>query len=74
MRAPILAALVIVPVLAACGERPQSVQYRGGEYAGKPDTPAWKSEQFGSDRAEWERQIKARNLKQSEFTRMKGGG
>jgi len=69
-----VAAVVIAAALVACGERPQSVQYQGGKYAGKPDTPAWKSEQFGSDRAQWEREIKARNLKQSEFTRMKGGG
>lgn len=69
-----VAAVLIAAALAACAERPQSVQYRGGKYAGKPDTPAWESEQFGSDRARWEREIKARNLRQSEFTRMKGGG
>jgi hypothetical protein len=67
-------AALLALALAACGERSQSVQYRGGKYAGKPDTPAWKSEQFGSDRAQWEREIKARNLMQSEFTRVKGGG
>jgi hypothetical protein len=69
-----VAVVLIAAALTACGETPQSVQYRDGKYAGKPDTPAWKSEQFGSDQAQWEREIKARNLKQSEFTRMKGGG
>jgi hypothetical protein len=60
--------------LAGCAEPSQSVQYRSGKYAGKPDTPAWKGEQFGGDRAQWQREIKARNLKQSEYTRMKGSG
>lgn len=69
-----LAAVLIAAALTACGEPPQSVQYRGGKYAGKPDTPAWKSERFGSDRAQWEREIKTRTLLQSESTRMKGGG
>jgi hypothetical protein len=69
----VLAALAVF-AFAGCGELSQSVQYSGGKYAGKPDTPAWKGEQFGGDRAQWEREIKARNLRQSEYTRMKGGG
>jgi len=67
-------AILSLAALMACGEPQQSVQYRGGKYAGKPDTPAWESEQFGADRAQWEREIRNRNLKQSEYTRMKGGG
>jgi hypothetical protein len=65
---------LLAVLLAGCGETPQTVHYQGGKYAGKPDTPAWLSDQFGADRAQWEREIKARNLKQSEFTRMKGSG
>ncbi|MGH8629236.1 MAG: hypothetical protein ACREU7_00525 [Burkholderiales bacterium] len=73
MKGAVLAILSLAGLMA-CGEPQQSVQYSGGRYAGKPDTPAWKSEQFGADRAQWEREIKTRNLKQSEYTRMKGAG
>jgi hypothetical protein len=73
VKAGLIAALLAVAV-AGCGERPQHYSYEDGRYAGKPDTPAWQHERFGGDRAAWEREIKARNLKQSEYTRMKGSG
>lgn len=60
--------------LCGCGETSQTYSHHKGRYAGKPDTPAWQHEQFNHSRAEWERAIRTRNLKQSEFTRMKGGG
>lgn len=60
--------------LSGCGEKSQGYSYKNGRYAGKPDTPAWKHDKFNNDRAEWERAIKARNFKQSEYTRMKGSG
>lgn len=72
MRRAAFAAFAVF-ALAGC-ELSQGVQYSDGKYAGKPDTRAWESEQFGGDRAQWEREIKARSLKQSEYTRMKGGG
>lgn len=69
-----LAAIAVSAALAGCGERPQHVQYENGRYAGKPDTPVWQSEQFGNDREQWQRAIRDRNLKQSEYTRMRGSG
>jgi outer membrane biogenesis lipoprotein LolB len=70
----VFAALACGLLLSACGERPQHTAYEDGRYAGKPDTPVWQSEQFDNDRAEWQRAIRDRNLKQSEYTRMRGGG
>ncbi|MEX0957946.1 MAG: hypothetical protein WDZ63_01520 [Burkholderiales bacterium] len=69
-----LAALGLTLLLSACGERPQHYAYEDGRYAGKPDTPAWQDERFGNDRAQWERAIRERNAKQSEYARMRGGG
>lgn len=73
MKAALSAALFAFTV-AGCGEMPQALNYKNGHYAGKPDTPAWQRSQFNNDRAEWERVIKTRTLKQSEYTRMKGSG
>jgi hypothetical protein len=69
-----LVAVLLALAIAGCGERPQHYSYDEGRYAGKPDTPAWQQEQFNNDREAWHREIKTRNLKQSEYTRMKGSG
>ena len=60
-------------ILAGCGEPSQNVQYEGGRYAGKPDSPAWQSETFNGSRDDWEAEIKKRTKLQSEYTRLKGG-
>jgi len=60
--------------LAGCGERSQQVSYSKGRYAGKPDTPAWAGDEFKHSRADWERAIKARNLRQNEYERTSGRG
>jgi hypothetical protein len=59
--------------LAGCGEKSQQVSYSNGRYAGKPDTPAWAGDEF-NNRADWERAIKARNLRQNEYQRTSGRG
>ena len=61
-------------VLAGCGEQTQQVSYSKGRYAGKPDTPAWAGNEFKNSRADWERAIKARNLRQNEYERTSGRG
>lgn len=61
-------------VLAGCGERSQQLSYSKGRYAGKPDTPAWAGDDFKNSRVEWERAIKARNLRQNEYHRTSGRG
>lgn len=55
--------------LAACGERPQVVNYKQGTYQGKPDTPPYQNPPFNGDRAAWERAIATRAQAQNEFNR-----
>ena len=55
-------------LLAACGERPQVVNYKQGTYQGKPDTPPYNA-QFNGNRQEWENAIRARNQAQNEYKR-----
>lgn len=66
-----LALLVAVAgmVLAACGERPQVVQYKQGRYQGKPDTPPYQGTPFNGDRKQWDDVIRARNQNQNEYKR-----
>jgi len=65
VRSVILAAAL----LTGCGEPSQNVQFEGGNYAGKPDAPAWQ----GGSRDDWEAQIKRRGQLQNEYTRLRGG-
>ena len=60
-------------ILAACNEPSQNVQYEGGRYAGKPDSPSWQGDAFNGSRKVWEAEIKKRTMLQSEYTRLKGG-
>jgi hypothetical protein len=55
--------------LAACGERPQVIEYKQGKYQGKPDTPPYDAAPFGGNKAEWERAIRTRNQNQNEYKR-----
>ena len=69
-RALLVAAGVALALgLAACGERPQVVQYKQGNYQGKPDTPPYEGAPFNGNKAEWERAIKQRNQNQNEYKR-----
>lgn len=65
------AALAVVLALAACGERPQVVNYKQGKYAGKPDTPAYQNAPYNGDRAAWERALATRAQAQNEYQRIK---
>lgn len=53
--------------LAACGERPQVVNYKQGTYQGKPDTPPYANAPFDNKKEDWERSIVARQQGQSEY-------
>lgn len=55
--------------LAACGERPQVVQYHQGTYQGKPDQRPYEGTQFNGNQQEWERAIRTRNQYQNEYKR-----
>ena len=58
-------------LLAACGEKPQVIEYKQGKYQGKPDQPAWDSAKFNGNRSEWDLAIKQRNQNQNEYKRIK---
>lgn len=55
--------------LAACGERPQVVNYKQGTYQGKPDTPPYSNAPFNGNQAEWDKAIATRNQNQNEYKR-----
>ena len=55
--------------LAGCGERPQVVQYKQGQYQGKPDQKPYEGSQFNGNQQEWESAIRTRNQHQNEYKR-----
>jgi hypothetical protein len=66
--ATLVAAAIAALVVAACGERPQVINYKQGTYQGKPDTPPYNA-QYNGNRQEWENAIKTRNQAQNEYKR-----
>ena len=58
-------------LLAACGEKPQVIEYKQGKYQGKPDQPAWDSAKFNGNRNDWDLAIKQRAQNQNEYKRIK---
>ena len=56
--------------LAACGERPQVVNYKQGTYQGKPDTPPYANAPFNGNEQQWDSAIRTRNLTQNEYKRI----
>ncbi|HXR57160.1 MAG TPA: hypothetical protein VN858_10170 [Casimicrobiaceae bacterium] len=57
--------------LAACGERPQVINYKQGKYQGKPDTPAFANAPFNGNRQQWENEIDNRAHYQNEYVRLR---
>ena len=70
MRAAVVAA-ASVALLAACGERPQVLEYKQGTYQGKPDTPAYTNAPFNGDKVAWEKALAQRNQSQNEYKRIR---
>ena len=62
-------AAVALAALAACGERPQVIEYKQGTYQGKPDTPAYSNPPFNGNKAEWDRAMATRAQNQNEYKR-----
>ena len=67
--APLAVAAAVALGLAACGERPQVVQYKQGSYQGKPDTPPYQNPPYNGDKAAWERAVATRAQNQNEYKR-----
>src|SRR6202049_517858 len=63
--------LPLVLCLAACGERPQVVNYKQGTYQGKPDTPPYNAAPFNGDKTQWERALETRAQNQNEYKRIR---
>lgn len=68
MRYAALVVAAIAVVAAGCGERSPVIEYKKGEYQGKPDTQPWAGAYKG-DRVAWESAIKARTNNQNEYSR-----
>jgi len=57
--------------IAACGERPQVIQYKQGTYQGKPFTQPYQNAPYNGDKAAWERTVTQRAQAQNEYNRLK---
>jgi len=65
----ILAGLVLVG-LAACGERPQVIEYKQGTYQGKPDQAPYAAAPYDGNKEQWNTAIKTRMQFQNEYRRI----
>ena len=74
MRRTMLALLAVGAAggLAACGERPQVVNYKQGTYQGKPDSQPYAGAPWNGNRQEWDNAIRTRNQAQNEYKRIGG--
>lgn len=57
--------------IAACGERPQVIEYKQGTYQGKPFTQPYQNAPYNGDKAAWERTVTQRAQSQNEYNRIK---
>jgi hypothetical protein len=55
--------------LAACGERPQVIEYKQGTYQGKADQPPFAGAPWNGNKTEWDVAIRTRNQNQNEYKR-----
>lgn len=57
-------------LLTACGEYPQTVVYKQGEYQGKADTRPYENPPWNGDKTAWENDIRNRGQNQNEYKRV----
>ena len=60
---------VAVALLAACGERPQVLEYKQGTYQGKPDTPPYSNAPWNGNKDAWDKALAQRAQSQNEYKR-----
>lgn len=69
-RIVVLAAGVAVAFgLVACGEQPQVVAYKQGEYQGKKDEQPFAGAPWNGNKAEWETALRTRAQNQNDYKR-----
>ncbi len=66
----LIAGLGVAFALAACGERPQVIEYKQGSYQGKPDQPPYAGAPWNGNKTDWNTAITARNQYQNEYKRI----
>jgi uncharacterized lipoprotein len=67
----LVAGVSLAAALAACGERPQVVQYKQGTYQGKPDQKAYDTAPWNGNKRDWELALANRNQSQNEYKRIR---
>lgn len=65
----IAGAAVLGVALSGCGEYPQTVHYKQGEYQGKTDARPYDNATYNGDKAKWENDIRGRGQLQNEYKR-----
>jgi hypothetical protein len=65
----LIAGLAVAVGLAACGERPQVIEYKQGTYQGKPDQPPYAGAPWNGNKQEWDVAINTRAQNQNEYKR-----
>ena len=66
-----VSAAAIALAVAGCGERPQVVNYKQGQYQGKPDQKAYDTAPWNGNKREWELALANRNQNQNEYKRIR---
>ena len=64
-----LCTVALAALVAGCGERPQVIDYKQGQYQGKPDGRPYDSAAFKGDQKAWELALKDRAQTQNEYKR-----
>ncbi len=70
MKTSILFLVLAAFGLGACGERPQVIEYKQGEYQGKTDARPYEAAPWNGDKAKWENDMRGRAQNQNEYKRM----
>ena len=65
----VVAGIGVALVVAACGERPQVVEYKQGTYQGKADQAPFATAPWNGNKTEWDAAIRTRNQYQNEYRR-----
>jgi hypothetical protein len=55
--------------LAGCGERPQVIEYKQGQYQGKQDFQPWAGAPWNGNRQDWSVAVDTRAQNQNEYKR-----